>query len=165
MATLGMALSETQKKKRWLNGGTRKLYWTSISSWTSVERWTRLSVACRSSFFMLTMTLPDFDSFFLCKESRNPPLCSTLGTSVANLVLSLFEANSCPVAIQWNSLGEVILEFFSKRASFKYSTLSYIEIMWDGSLRNGKSSPYLAKWSSVLCFAILLMYLVQIFKS
>lgn len=60
-----------------------------------------------SSFFFFS------SSSFLYMESSNPPLCSTLGTSVANLVLSLFEANSCPVAIQRNSLGEVILKFLS----------------------------------------------------
>lgn len=99
---IGMVLSETQKKTDGLMEEQKNwLYWTNTFSWTSVERWTCPSVACRSSFSRLMMTLPDFDSFsssFLCKESRNPPLCSTLGTSVANLVLSLFEANSCPVA-------------------------------------------------------------------
>lgn len=121
---------------------------------------------------MLKMALPDPgsplpapDSSFLCKESSHPLLCSTLGTSVANPVLSFFEANSCPVAIQRDNLGEVILKFLSKRPGFKYCTFNYIKIIWDRSLRNRNMFSVVSKMgSSVLCLLILLMYLVQIFK-
>jgi hypothetical protein len=74
-----------------------------------------------------------------------------LGTSVANPVLSLFEANSCPVAIQRNNLGEVILKSLSKRSGFKYCTFNYIEIIWDGSLRNRNTFFVVSKMWPVFC--------------